>query len=221
MADLFKKLNTLVKASVNDWLNGERPAAAAPRPLTRERLGVGVEREIAALRQRIEDAAAYQDTMRRQIAALDSEIAALDRQADEAVERGDQASARFFVEQLQRAERRQVMLNSDLSDHEYAAAELREKVDQMEAMVEQAKQSQSEAEPINPPLPNLADVLRRAQDTITSLAEVRQQDTPPAAPDATDGQEQTAVPPAEPDSSTPAAVDSDLERRRQRLSKKD
>ncbi len=237
MADLFKKLNVLVKASLNELLSSERarssssgseqPASSRPT-LTPDRLGKDIDRQLAAMRLRVADAKAYESKLQAQIDALDTEIKHLDAVADTAVASGDDVNARFAIADMRTAEQRQMKLMNDLRDHQIAAQELVDRIDQMAAMVAQAReqaqnnptaganpQVQGQAEPpASHALPNLADVLRRAQEAVTNEAATSTVDpdsvTLPRQAEATTDA-----------SSTGRQVEDDLEHRRQRLSKKD
>ncbi|MFN8527240.1 MAG: hypothetical protein U0670_01355 [Anaerolineae bacterium] len=230
MADLFKKLNVLVKASLNELLSSERarsspsgseqPASSRPT-LTPDRLGNDIDRQLAAMRLRVADAQAYEGKLQAQIDALDAEIKHLDAVADTAVASGDDVNARFAIADMRTAEQRQMKLMNDLRDHQIAAQELVDRIDQMAAMVAQAReqaQANTSSEP-NPQtqashaVPNLADVLRRAQETATNEAAANAVDQ-----DLTNSSKQSEAASA---SSINTPVEDDLERRRQRLSKKD
>lgn len=219
MADLFKKLNTLVKAGLHDLLSSgdNDQSGGAPLPaITPGRLGVNIDRELKAMHERVNDALAYEEKLRKTITALEEEIRTLDAQADAAVERGDEVSARSLIDELRRAERRQAMLHGDLYQHQVVAQELTDRVKELEVMVDAAKRVQTgQAPPENAsPLPSLSDVLRRTRETITSMGETIEAAGEVQSP--ADQPEQS--PPASPNS--PSAAD-DLEQRRQRLAKKD
>ena len=97
MNDLFKKLNVLLKASLNDLVSGEDA-----RPLFG--MGKNVDGEIDALRERVNDAVEYEDEIKARIRQFEDEAARWDRQADEAVTHGDDGGARYAIEQMRRAE---------------------------------------------------------------------------------------------------------------------
>ncbi len=206
MADLLKKLNTLMKAGLHDF-----PGSVSVTP---GRLGKNIDSEIKAMHERIRDAAAYEENMRQKIAALEAEITRLDEIADAAVERGDDVAARSLIAELRRSEQRLAMLQGDLYQHQAAASELVERVEQLEAMIDAAKRSQADVPPAEGAagLPSLSDVLRRARETITGIGEQIQ-----AADEVRSQPEQTSDPAAQ----THASDEDDLERRRQRLAKKD
>lgn len=207
LADLLKKLNTLMKAGLHDF-----PGSVSVPP---GRLGKNIDSEIKAMHERIRDAAAYEENMRQKIAALEAEITRLDEVADAAVERGDDVAARSLIAELRRSEQRLAMLQGDLYQHQAAAGELVERVEQLEAMIDAAKRSEGDAAaPAEGAagLPSLSDVLRRARETITGLGEQIQ-----AADEVRSQPEQTSDPAAQ----THGSDEDDLERRRQRLAKKD
>jgi len=241
MTDLFKKLNTLMKAGLNDLL-GDDLAVGAPRrkPITPERLGKDVDREIVALRQRVNEAVDYEGKLRQQVETLESEVARWDRQADDAVAAGSDAAARHAIDQMQRAEQRLNMARADLREHQLVTQELIQRVNTLEAVVADARrQQQAEADEVPPvesersPTKAIADVLSEARQTIASLGETiaaqerggevpREQSSPTETkPDA----EAAEQPPARirdlmPPGPASNEVEDDLERRRQRLSKK-
>lgn len=228
MNDLFKKLNTLVKASINDILGGDDSTTDTERrqKLTPERLGKGIDREVAHLRQKVNEALEHETRLEQQLTALDEEIARWDKQADESVAQGKDEIARYAIEQMQRAERRRTMTASDLNEHRLVTQELIQRVNMLDAAVADAQRRQAEQQqaaapastdmPASPqerserPMRAIAEVLGDARekiaqmgDLITAKEEVNNS-ARPAENAPAGGQE---------------AIDSDLERRRQRLSK--
>lgn len=214
MNDLLKKLNVLVKAGLNDLVSGEER-----HDRSRPRLGKNVEAEIAALRQRINEAVQYEDTIVARIRGFEDEAARWDREADAAVTRGDEAAARAAVEQMQRAQQRAAMTQGDLREHQQVTQELIQRVNTLDAVVADARRAEAEsappaeveappaaeaAKPAAAQLPDLGNVLREAREKIAALAD-------------TAATQNELTPPAPADD---AAVDDDLDRRRQRLSKR-
>ena len=216
MNDLLKKLNVLVKSSLNDLVGSEDR-----RERPRARLGKNVEAEIGALRERINDAVRYEDEIKARIRGFEDEAARWDRQADEAVSRGDDAAARYAIEQMRRAQQRATMTQADLREHQQVTQELIQRVNVLDAVVADARRSEAENAPApskteasaaaetpdkrEAQLPDLGNVLREAREKIASLAET-----------AAAQNELAAEPPKE----DAAAVDDDLDLRRQRLSKR-
>ena len=211
MNDIFKKINTLVNATVNDLL-GE--SASRPKSLTSAHLGKDIDREISALRQKVNEALDYETKLQQQVVALDEEITRWDRQADEAVAQGNDASARYAISQMQNAERRRVMAESDLNEHRLVTQDLMRKVNELEAAVADARQQKPAQPPSTEettgrsPTRVMSDVLRDTREKISQMG------------DLISSKEQLSNPPAEsPAESSPKAVDDDIDRRRQRLSK--
>ncbi len=202
MNDLFKKLNVLIKASLNDVVSSDE---GETRP--RVRLGKNVDVEIDALRERINDAVNYEDELKARIGQFADEAARWDQQADAAVGQGNDASARYAIEQMQRAQQRQTMAEADLREHQRTTQDLIQRVNMLDAVVADARRAQpEEPAPTSQPLPDLGNVLREAREKITSLSEAAAK----ADPD----------PPAATSPADEAAVDDDLARRRDRLSKR-
>lgn len=202
MAKLLNKLNVLVRSNLPDVRGGEGSTrrSRARRPLT----GKGLDREIAALRAHIEDALAAEDKLTASLAALEREIAGWDRQADEALSKGDEATARYAVQQMQLAQRRAAMLEADREHHRRATAELISRVNELEALVVEARQSEAQAQAPaagdDDDSESLADRLRRVREQIAT------QDVP------------AVTQASEPEEVDEQAIEDDLARRRARLS---
>lgn len=216
MNDLFKKLNVLIKSSVNSpgHTGSRQDEERAPRaPL----LGKNLDHEVATLRERVNDAVRYEDELKARLRQLQDEAARWDRQADDAVAQGNDAGARYAVEQMRRAEQRAAMTEVDLQAHERATQDLIQRVNMLDAVVADARRSEaaqsSEPEssssahlPVH--LPDLGNVLRDAREKITALGEM-------AA-----AQRELHSAPAPAETEDDGEVDADLENRRQRLSKR-
>jgi phage shock protein A len=224
MNDFLKKLNVLVKASLNEKISGSGDTAKSPR------VGKKLDEDVQTLRQRINEAVDYEDELQTRIRQFQDEAARWDLQADEAVTQGNDVNARYAIEQMQRAEQRAVIAQSDLEEHQRITQELIQRVNTLDAAVADASRARAETPPAQPEsteaaapqqaqpeieqpddvqtnirVPDLGNVLRDARDKITSMGEsvAAQQET--LSSDA---------PKSEP------TVDDDLERRRERLSKR-
>lgn len=197
MADLFNKLNTLVKASVHGVLGESTPRRKRRAKLPS--LGADIDREIGALRQRIEQALTDEDQMDAEIQDLQRQIADLDAQADHFLAQGDEANARYAVRQIQLLQQRATMLDAELSQHRLSTSELISRVNELEALVAQARQQQA-GPPTNDTQQgeSLAAKLRKARQSVE--------------------QEPVSKPAAEPVRPDDKAVEDDLARRRARLS---
>jgi phage shock protein A len=204
MNDLLKKLNVLVKSTLHDALSSESPQ----EPLTPLKLGKDIDREVEQLRKRINEALTFEDQLQDRVRALQAEVEKWDKEADESVSSGNDTQARYAVEQMQRAEQRLTIAQSDLREHQLVTQELIMRVNTLDAAVADAHRSEKaqEQEPAEavPFGSTLSDKLREVHDKINARGEP----------------EPTANLQAPPESSPDAnAVDDDLARRRKRLSK--
>jgi phage shock protein A len=209
MSDLFKKLNTLVRASINDAV--DTGTAGLRQRINRPK---DVERQIDDLRQRINDAIDYEDSLQQRSAALKADIAELDRQADEALLQGNEALARHLIQQMQRAQQRQTMAEADLRAHQLVAHELIQKVNLLEATLADVRRVQESKQPddasATPHQDSAVEVLGGL------LKDAREKIKKPGA-------DHDSPPPASLQDDAPvdeAAVDDDLSARRNRLSRR-
>lgn len=233
MTDLFKKLNVLVKSGLNDLLNDATknlPIGNSSRTPTQPQLGKNIDREIGGLRQRINDALDYEEQIKGQVSAQQAEIARLDAAADHALVEGREEAARHLVEQMQRAEQRLTMAEADLREHQIVTQELILRVNEMETWVEEAKRVQrEEAEAKKAEAENAVDesvdepntlsgVLRRAQDMISGMGHLisKARQDHDTADSALETHERVDTKPSVPNPN----VEDDLEKRRERLSKR-
>lgn len=227
MNDLFKKLNVLVRSSINDVLGEDHAIGQSRRkPLTPDKLGKNIDREITALRSRINDALSFETELQQRVQSLQDEVARYDQQADEAVSAGNDVLARRVIEQMQSAQQRLAMAEADLKEHQLVTQDLIQRVNTLEAAVADARRAQeatqtAEAPPapqesatpaaqILPPIPSLADVLRDAQEKINQMGDLIQAKEETNAPTPAEQAAQAA---------DEQRVDDDLAARRERLSK--
>jgi phage shock protein A len=174
-------------------------------------LGKDVDREVAALRARINEALAYEDQLKAQAATARAEADSLDQQADDAVARGDDVTARYLIERQQRATQRLTILENDLRQHQFVTQELITRVNMLDAAIADARNARPNVPAANEtesatPVRQIADVLRDAREKIASMGDVL------AAKDEVAQSGQTPPSPSE-------AVEDDLAKRRARLSK--
>lgn len=192
MANLLEKLNVLVRSSINNVL-GDESEQKTPR------LGKDIDRDIEALRQQMNRALDDEDRKLADIEALRQQIASWDQQADKALSSGDEATARHAVRQMQAQQRQLTMLEADLAQHRIAASELIQRVNELEAVVAQARQ-QAETSP------------EEKKSTGEGLSARLQQAHQHIA------QQRTAPTEAAPESVDESVIEDDLARRRARLS---
>ena len=226
MADILNKLNTLVRSSIHSVTSD--PLNRGRRALSSIRLGKDIDDEIAALRSEVERALDEQDRREAEIAANRSQIAQWDQQADEAVARSDDASARRLIQQMQRLDRETAFLEADLDQHRRSAGELISRVNELEALVAESRRQESpdDTSNNNPP-PHSHNQTDRPQAT----ADDTQDDLPLAArlrqarkiarTQETGAVSEPPAPPAADDKDDNSAVEDSLAQRRARLSKPD
>lgn len=213
MADLFKKLNVLVKATINDTLGGD----GGKKPLNPARLGKDIDREIAALRGRINDALDYETNLKAKVQDLQDEVNRLDQQADDLVAQRNEDEARYVVEQMQRAQQRMAMAESDLREHRLVTQELIVRVNMLEAAVADARRRQTAETPADrSPGQALSDVLREAREKIAAMGDIVSARQEIAE---SDMKSEPSLADETPSSTGSPQVEDDLARRRQRLSK--
>lgn len=225
MDDFFRKVNVLVRAGINDLLGDEGAGRQPAGTLRPDKLGKDVDREIAALRERINQALDYEDKLQARLGALQAEAARWDEQIDAFIQQGRDDSARHAAGQLQFTQQRIAMAESDLREHQLVTQELILRVNELDAAVADARQREAAASrpdaESNAPGETAAqsasrlvsDVLRDMREKMTELSEmVSAQNAPSdqaAAPDA-----------ARADEADSQSVEDDLAQRRDRLSKK-
>jgi chromosome segregation ATPase len=227
MPELFDKLNVLVRARINGLLSG------TPGDVPRQSGGQSkdirqVENEVVELRKHIDEALNAEETMQKRLDDLTVEVTDLDSQADQALVNGEDSAARGLVTQMQNKQRRITALTSELDDHRRATSDLIEQVNQLEALVSDAKRKSSEL-----PAPAELAAPEQAAPSI-SIPLTRAAPTPAPAPGPSIPiavKVQAVVEPTKPDAEAvkaqiqaeidKAQVEDDLAARRKRLSRPD
>ncbi|MBE0690833.1 MAG: hypothetical protein IH587_12010 [Anaerolineae bacterium] len=202
MSDVFQKLNVLLRAGMRDLVGDDPLNLSTIRNILQpEQLGKDFEHEVAALREKINEALDYEEMLSNRVKDLQAEVERLDAQADRAVELGEQDRARTLLAQQQRAAQRLSMAESDLREHRFVTQELIQRVNQLESVVADASAAQE------PPTQiaadderNLAAVLRQAREQVLHES---------AQSTSSAGKEPADTP----------ATEADLDQRRRRLSK--
>src|SRR5579859_4398152 len=140
MPGLFDKLNVIVRAGVHDLISNVRSDGDIHN---RDIHSKDIHREVEALRGRIEEALNEEDLQQQRLDALAQDIAALDRQTDESLRRGDEGDAHFQAEQVQRKQRQVALWRAELEEHRRATSELIERVNMLDAMISSASSASS------------------------------------------------------------------------------
>jgi chromosome segregation ATPase len=195
--NIINKLNTLlqsgVRGAVDDLTHPLRRDPSAPI-----KLGKNIDHEIAALRQQIDAALDDEERMAAEIGALRRQIAEADQQADRALSKGDEAAARHILQQMQRQQQRQAMLEAELAEHRFSTSELISRVNALEAVVAQAQQQQAAPPPDDTDDDSLSIRLSRIREEAAAQPTSAPQETPVVVDE--------------------RAIEDDLARRRARLS---
>ncbi|NPV67496.1 MAG: hypothetical protein HPY64_10160 [Anaerolineae bacterium] len=142
MARLFNKLNTLLRASIEGFLEDDLRLSRGHRDTPR---GKALDREIEALRREISAALDYEDDLQTRIDALRQDASDLDLQADNALLTHQQEVARQALAQLKRTEQQIAMLEADLAQHRQHVAALMDRVNVLEGLAAEATARQRAA----------------------------------------------------------------------------
>lgn len=212
MDDLIKKLNVLLNASLKEALGEGFSLDGLRARLNTLGAGSGLDGEVKMLRQRANDAIAYEGELQQHVVQLQAEVIRLDQQADDAVTRGDEVNARYWIEQMTRAQQRLTMAESDLTEHRKVTQELIVQVNTLEAAVADAKRAEEEKKASAPEVPaiTLSDVLQGVREKVTQFSESLTAKPDEAPPVSQPGEQPEAE----------VSLEDDLEQRRQRLSKR-
>ncbi len=158
MDDFFRKLNTLIKANVNDILNntsGESPLNRL-RSLVEDGASendgrVNAPEQVAKLQKRMEEAFEYEDQLKARVEQLQNEALELDAKADQAIVDGRDADARHFNEMHVMATQRLTMAEAELRDHEMLTQYLMREINALDANLNLQKPAQPpKAKPSSP-----------------------------------------------------------------------
>ncbi|MBN2305219.1 MAG: PspA/IM30 family protein [Anaerolineae bacterium] len=189
MSGLLNKLNTLVRARIQGVL-GDDPDRPHKRG-KQDRLAQSG-KDIDALRQQIDRALSDEERMQANLQTLQRQIADWDRQADRALEAGDEATARHAIQQIKVQQQRLTMLEAEISQLHISTSELIRRVNELETVIATAQQTQQQQQAAA-----AAPAAEQASEPVQS------QQTPPEVSD---------------DAVDDDSIDDDLARRRARLS---
>jgi phage shock protein A len=206
MSSFFDKLGILIRSKVGGITDDLGSS-----------LKFGVNKsQVDKLRKQINSAVEYEEDIQKQISALSVEIANLNQQADQAVEQGQDATARHLIATIQRREQHLTLLQGDLETHQRMLNELILQVNQLDSVVSE----QTAREPSTPATPSAQELEERvnkyqqviddSQSQISKLGEKIKAKT-------ADSSASMVEQPNEP---SEADVDDELEQRRNRLMKR-
>ena len=204
MANLWEKLNTVIRANLNDLVSDNPLKRDRDKPTdTPEK---HLERDLPQVQKRMREALQHEDDLQKKIDEFYADIARLDKQADEAVERGDDQAARQFINQLQNTQRQLEFSEAELREHQLLTRQLLQQADALEIAVQETQSAQESKESASDMGETIQDIYDETQRKLNALIERGKQITQ-----------------AKPVGEIPASqtVDDDLAKRRARLSKPD
>lgn len=184
MSSLLNKISTLLRARIEEFLEEELRFSSSPDQrelLSASRLGKDVDREIEALRRRIDEAITHEEKLQEEIDALRQEATDWDLRADNALLTHDEAAARHAVLQMQRAEQLAALKEADLARHRRSTAEFIERVNMLEGLVAEARKHQKEPATV-PPSATLDAVLQTTRQEVERLEEAERSPAPVEQP---------------------------------------
>lgn len=245
MSSLFDKITTFVNAQVNDFL-GRNPKS----PLARIQLNAAEAEKnprpsVQALRQRLEEAIAYEDELEAKIETLMRAALDLDQQVDRRLHSGDELAARRLQVQLNMKQRQLTIAESELRDHRVLTQRLMQEMTALEMALDSqdrraetaAASSSGKSQPgsISVPVEGLDSVQRpsvfdaaadKLNKTRSSLENLLNNSPVPAAPGISKQYEKfdivdEAPDPRQPKSKPRMPNEGDMKARLSRLSKPD
>ncbi|CAG0962169.1 MAG: PspA/IM30 family protein [Anaerolinea sp.] len=212
MSDLLDKLNTLLRANLGNLFGSSGSTDHPPRlpeKITPEMLGKDIDREISALRRQIDSAISEEDRMKNRLNAAQTELADLDKKADQTLERGDEAGARQIVQNMQRLRAKIRQMEQELDRHQGATFDLIQHVNTLESMVSDARRELAEKEGAPPPPPPvdqqeaartagsvLSDVLRSVREKVEEIITPRPAESGTGTPSSSTPAPETSNQPA-------------------------
>lgn len=182
MSSLFDKIGTLVNAQVNDLL-GNNPRS----PLARIRLdATKAEKDprsaARSLRERLDEAMAYEDQLQLKIDGLMSEALELDAAVDASLQRGDQIGARRLQSQLNMKQQQVTIAESELRDHRRVTRHLLQEMRELESALDSRQANVSgggqerrtripveQARPVDAIVEGVTEKLNEAREGIETL----------------------------------------------------
>ncbi|MBN2470968.1 MAG: hypothetical protein JXN59_09600 [Anaerolineae bacterium] len=238
MSDLFRKLNTLVRARIEGFIEDDLrlPVGRKSRPKDIQPGDPRIKRDIQLLREQIDEALDREEALQEQLDAMRQDADDLNQQADAALQQQDEESARRALTALRQHEQQITMLEADITHHRQMTAALMDQVNILDSQL--AAASSSQEQPVNPPT-RVPITAAPAEEEPTPPVESETSAVPEAEPvvrvpivvDLSDEAEEAPAapqtealdenPPAPPLTSPPPPDDADLASRRARLARRD
>lgn len=243
MSSLFDKITVLVNAQVNDFLGRNPKSPLARIQLNAAEAEKNPRRSIQALRQRLEEAIAYEDELEAKIETLMRAALDLDQQVDRRLHSGDDLAARRLQGQLNMKQRQLTIAEAELRDHRALTQHLMQEMTTLEIALDSQDRRAENAAPSSSgkprkgsariPVEGLDSVQRpsvfdaasdKLNRTRSSLENLLSSSPVPAAPEISKQYEKfdvvdEAPDPRQPKSKPPKPNKDDMKARLSRLSK--
>lgn len=232
MPSFWKKLDTVVRAQINDLIDtnkDDNTSRARRKYLARHDVNRSLQGDVKLLQQRIEDALAYEEQLQGKVDALYTSIAEWDAKADAALVEGRDDDARLALGRMQQAQRELEMEESSLAEHRYLTRELMSQVNGLESALFEANQGEA-SETVDPErqdtnvLEGLSKQLDQTRETLSQLVQESFKSVTGIGEEESEPTQSSSQAPSE-KPKRPAypvnqrAIDDDLARRRTRLAK--
>jgi phage shock protein A len=171
----FTKLNTLVKAHINNVLDpiDENTSKSRKKALSRQEIRGGLQSDVKLLRQRIDDALKYEGELQAKVDKLYQEISGMDAKADKAVAEGRELEARTALGRIQQAQREVEMFEADLREHRTVTQELISQVNMLDSTIEAVQGEETKPESSEPSTEDLgAQIIKSLDSTRENLRDL-------------------------------------------------
>lgn len=156
----FKKLNTLVQGHINNVIDpiDEKTSKSRRKALSRQDIRGGLQKDVKLLRQRIDDALAYESELQAKADKLYGAISDWDDKANQAVSDGRENDARFALGQMQQAQRELEMIEADLQEHRTITQELISQVNMLDSTIQEVEAEVVQDTPVSSTQPNVEEI---------------------------------------------------------------
>ena len=184
MSSLIDKLSTLVNAQVNELL-GRNPRSPLARVSLKPQDAAANPRQSATrLRQRLDEAIAYEDELQAKIDRLVQEALDIDEQVDAALKSGDSYESRRAQARLNAKQQQVTIAESELRDHRLVTRHLMQELVRLESSLDERERAgariplEDEGERGASPMSFIADAADRVNQALG--VNERSQPQPPA-----------------------------------------
>ncbi len=141
MSSLFDKLSTLLNAQIHEVLGNNPSSLRARARLNPDDAAKDPTRSAQALRQRLEEAIAYEDTIQAKVDGLMQAAVALDDEVDGLLRAGKDIEARQLQARLNAKQRQLTIAESELREHRLLTRHLMQELSSLEASLGQTGQA--------------------------------------------------------------------------------